>query len=231
MNNINNKKKIISMSNEKKDDNIEIFKNKIKKHQTRLFIVGVTTIAASIGVFFYKNNETHSEKEAQTEMIQAVRLFENENFLEAINGNTSTIGLIEVVKKYSKTKAANLANFYIGISYLNLGEYNNCIESLKKVSFNDYIMQARAFSLIADAYSEQEDYKNAIYFYEKAANTKPNKTASPTYLEKAAIAYELNEDKDGALKCYETILEKYPNYESSTVIKNIERLTPAPMVG
>ena len=71
-------------------------------------------------------------------------------------------------------KAANVSNYYAGVSYLKLKDYNNAINYLKSFSSNDELIQARSYSLIGDAYTELEDYDNAVSFFKKAVNYKPN---------------------------------------------------------
>ena len=220
---MNKNKKIVTFDTTS-DDNLQLIKEKIKKHQIRLFIAGSLAVIISIFVFFYRNNKINSEKTAQTSMFHAVMLFEKENYTDAIHGTESITGLLDISQKHNRTKAANLANFYIGVSYLKLGEYDNSIEYLTKVSFKDYIMQAKAIALIGNAYMEKDDYKKAVKFYEDASILNPNKTLSPAYLEKAAIAYEANNDIQEAIRCYEAIYKKYSNYKKNNVIKHIERL-------
>jgi TolA-binding protein len=62
---------------------------------------------------------------------------------------------------------------------------------------------------MGDAYMEQKDYENAAKYYDKAAGYKPNKEFTPTYLMKAALAYEKLNQNDKAKEVYQTIIEKY----------------------
>ena len=49
----------------------------------------------------------------------------------AFNGGEGKYGFLDIVDEYSGTKAANLANYSIGMSYLNLKEYGNAIMYLE----------------------------------------------------------------------------------------------------
>lgn len=217
-------KKTSSLKPGSTDINLEIFQEKIKKHQTRLYIVAAVVVCVCIGAFVYQNYKSKLEIKAQEDMFQAVFEFEKGNYAEALSGNESALGLLEVSKKYCCTKAITLVNFYIGVSYMQLKDFDNAINYLKKISFKDFIMQAKTLALIGDAYVEKSEYDIAVTYYEKAANYKPNKELSPQYLEKASRAYEANGNKSKALNCYETIAQKYPNFDSSNVTKHIERL-------
>jgi tetratricopeptide (TPR) repeat protein len=220
---IKNKKKT-TFKLDSTDASLQTFQEKIKKHQTRLYIVAVVVVCVSLGVFVYQNYKSRSELKAQEDMFQAVLWFEGGNYNQALSGDDSALGLLEISKKYCCTKAINLVNFYIGVSYLELKDFENAIIYLKKVSFKDFIMQARTLALIGDAYVEKYEYDTAVTYYEQAANYKPNKTLSPQYLEKAAIVYEANGNKPKALNCYEVIAKKYPSFDSSNITKHIERL-------
>ena len=73
------------------------------------------------------------------------------------------------------------------------------------------LVQARAYSLIGDAYMELDDYDEAADYYTKAAEYKPNEHFTPTYLFKAAIALESADKLEDAVDCYEEIIKKYLN--------------------
>jgi TolA-binding protein len=56
---------------------------------------------------------------------------------------------------------------------------------------------------------EEEKYDDAAKFYDKAANYKPNKYFSPTYLMKEALAYEKLNQNDKAREVYDEIINQY----------------------
>jgi len=72
-------------------------------------------------------------------------------------------------------------------------------------------VQARAYSLIGDAHMELKEYDDAAKFYMKAADYKANKFFSPTYLMKAALAYEKLNQNDKAKEAYQQIIDQYWN--------------------
>ena len=71
------------------------------------------------------------------------------------------------------------------------------------------MVQARAYSLIGDAYMEQKKFDEAARYYDKASSYKPNKEFTPTYLMKAALAYEKLNDLEKAKAAYQTIIDTY----------------------
>lgn len=181
----------------------------IKTNKTLVFSIGGIIALAIAGFFIYKIYMDNQNKEAQLEMFQAVYYFESDSLSKALNGDGNNYGFLEISEKYGRTDAGNLANYYIGASYLQLGEYENAINYLEKFSSDDLLVQARAYSLIGDAHMESNNFSDAAKFYKKAADHEPNKYFSPQYLSKAALAYERLNDYQSALNSYEEIIEKY----------------------
>ena len=184
-------------------------------------ILGVLLLAVGsyFGFQYYKSSK---EVEAQREMFQAVYYFESDSLSLALNGDGNNLGFIDIIDDYGITDAANLAHYYAGVSYLKQGEYDAAILYLDDFSADDLLIQARAYSLIGDAYMEKAEYADAVKYYEKACDYKPNKFYTPTYLMKAALAYEKLNNNDKAKQAYEEIISKYwdsPEYQNARKFK------------
>jgi TolA-binding protein len=130
-----------------------------------------------------------------------------------LNGDGNNLGFIDIIDEYKFSDAANLAHFYAGVSYLKQGNYEAARLYLQDFSSNDLLVQARAYSLIGDAYMEEENFEEAATYYDKAAAYKPNRFFTPTYLMKAALAYEKLNQAEKAKAAYDQIITKY--WESS----------------
>jgi len=161
------------------------------------------------GYFGYRYWINSQDDLAQREMFQAVRYFEADSLELSLNGNGNELGFLQIIDDYGMTPAAKLANFYVGIIYLRQGKFKPAILYLEDFQSKDLLVQARAYSLIGDAYMELKDFENAVVYYNKAAAYKPNKYFSPTYLMKAALAYEKLNRNDKAKEVYQEIIEKY----------------------
>jgi len=172
---------------------------------------------------FYKGPK---EVEAQDAMWKAQYYFEIDSFNLAINGTIdpktgeSYAGFLQIADEYSGTQAGNLANYYLGICYLNLGQYQAAIDALEQVDLSDQIIQPMAIGALGDAYMELGDIENAISNYESAAKASSNQFTSPLYLKKAALALEETGDYKKALDHYEKILK---DYEGSDEGRDIEK--------
>ncbi|MEM9417229.1 MAG: tetratricopeptide repeat protein, partial [Bacteroidota bacterium] len=175
--------------------------------------------------FFFKRYQRQQNEAAQSEMFQAVYYFEQEAFDKALNGDGVFSGLLDIAKTYRFTQAANLAHFYIGVSYMHQQDYEKAIQHLTKFRSKDFLLQARAWALVGDAYTEQKDYQAGATYYSKAAAYKPNKAFTPTYLTKAALAYEAAENLDAARGCYQRIVQEFPDASQYGIaVKHLARL-------
>jgi predicted negative regulator of RcsB-dependent stress response len=201
-------------------ENPEVIQEKLEgiehwvEKNPKLLIGVIGAIVLAVGGFFgYRYWVGNQDAQAQKEMFQAVRYFEADSLNLALNGDGNNLGFLQIVEDYSLTEAGNLANFYAGAIYLKQGKFPLAIFHLEDYKANDLLVQARAFSLIGDAYMEQKNYEDAAKYYEKAAGYKPNKEFTPVYLMKAGLAYEKLNNTDKAKAAYQTIIDKY--WESS----------------
>jgi len=183
----------------------------VEKHQTlMLSVLGVVALIVA-GGFLYKYYMNNQNELAQDEMFQAVYYFEQDSLDLALRGDGNRFGFLDIINEYGGTKAGNLANYYAGAIYMLKGNYNSSIPFLKDFSSDDILLQARAYSLLGDAYMESDDFVKAADYYNKAASYKSNKEFTPTYLLKAALAYKLNGQNDKAIEQYDKIIDEYKN--------------------
>jgi len=136
----------------------------------------------------------------------------------ALNGGEGKYGMLDIINEYGGTPAANLANYYAGISYLHLGLFDDAIEYLSSYSADDKTLKPMSLGGIGDAYFELKDTQKAIEFYKKAGTYNENQFISPIYLLRAGQAMETVEDYNGALELYKLIKEKYKNSAEGRVI-------------
>ena len=200
----------------------------INKNKNTILIVGgviALLIAGYFGYRYYKNTEN---LKGQSEMFQAIYYFENDSLDLALNGDGQYLGLTDIADEYSGTDAGNLANYYAGVSYLKQGKFELAILYLEDFSSDDLLVQARAYSLIGDAYMEQGDYEKAAEYYGEAASYKPNEFFTPQYLLKEALAHEKTGNNDEAIATYDEIIKNYSgSSEYSTALKYKARLDVA----
>jgi tetratricopeptide (TPR) repeat protein len=208
----------MAKNEEKKDllENAEVLAEKVEgaEHwieQNPKVVFGVVGAIALVvaGYFGFNYWITTQDEQAQKEMFQAVQYFEADSLSLAINGDGNNLGFKQIIEDYAWTDAGNLANFYAGAVCLKQAKYSLAILYLEDFSSNDQLIQARAYSLMGDANMELKKYPEAAALYSKAADHKPNKYFTPTYLMKAALAYTKSDQKDKAIKAYQRVIDEY----------------------
>jgi len=181
----------------------------------RYVILGVVgALVLIVGGFFAYTNfyKIPKQQEAVEQMYQAQIQFERDSFTQALtNPGGGFKGFLDIIETYKGTDAANLSLFYAGISYLNLGQYDAAIDYLKDYKPKGDVIPAMKFGALGDAYSEKNDFGQAMSFYKKAATTGVNEAVTPYYLKKIGLLHERNSEWGQAKKVYQEIKDKYPN--------------------
>ncbi len=193
--------------------------NYINDNKKSLALI-VGGVIALVGIYFawkYMYQEPRSE-EGASKMYKSEIYWQKDSFNLAINGRGDTLGMLDIAEEYGGTAAGNLANYYLGVSYLRTGKWDLAIESLEDFDSDDMFLSTMAVGMIGDAYMEKGDAEQAIEYYLKAANKNPNKFTSPTFLKKAGFAEEDRGHKEDALKLYEQIKVDYPESQDAAQI-------------
>ena len=181
----------------------------VKRNKTKLLVVFATIAAVVVAGFLYYNYKSSRSTEAQNAMFQAVYYFEQDSLGKALNGDGQYLGLLDIANQYDGTDAGNLANFYAGVALLKEGKFAEAQEYLQDFESDDYLLQARAYSLTGDALLEQGKNKEAADMYIKAADYNSNPYFSPQYLMKAGIAYEADNNFSAAVEAYDRIITDF----------------------
>src|SRR5688572_27260466 len=108
-------------------EKLESAENFIEKNPKVIFGIGGAILLAVAGYFGFQYYTDTQDVEAQQEMFQAVYYFEADSLSKALNGDGNNLGFIDIIEEYKFTDAANLANFYAGVSYLKQGKYDAAI--------------------------------------------------------------------------------------------------------
>jgi tetratricopeptide (TPR) repeat protein len=189
-----------------------------------LLIVGAVVVLAGGFLGWKYLYQKPRNEEAAAALFPAETAFAKDSFNLAMNGKGEMMGLIAIADEYGNTPAGNLANYYLGICYLNTGKPAQAIEALNEFDADDKFVGTLAIGLLGDAHMENKQIDEAISYYLKAAGRESNKFTSPVFLKKAAMAYEDKGNKAEALKLYQQIKAEYPDSpEAQSVDKYIYR--------
>jgi len=181
------------------------------RNQNYIFF-GLVAVVLAVGVLIFMNIRRESRnEEAIEQMYQAQYQFERDSFAAALtNPGGGYMGFLDILDEYRATKAGNTANYYIGVSYLNLGSFEAAIDYLKDFKPKDDIMPIMKYGAIGDAYSELGDMENALKYYQRAVSAGKVDQLQAYYLKKVGLLYEYNEEYGEALKAFEQIKSDYP---------------------
>jgi TolA-binding protein len=178
---------------------------------------GIVLIALVAGFFGYQWYKNSQDVEGEKKLYKAVYAFESDSLSAAAKE------MAKISDEFGGN-TQNLSDLYLGITLLKQGKYDQAIEKLKNFSSSDLLVQARAYSLVGDAYAEKKSFGEAIEYYQKAADYKPNKFFTPTYLLKLALAFEANKQGKEALDAYSQITDKFPESAESIPAKKYKAL-------
>ena len=197
----------------------------VQENQKSLtFIVGAVLALIVIYFAYQKFYLAPREVEAANQMYLAQDFWQKKDWDKAINGDAGYPGFAKIVDNYSNTKAANLAYYYLGIAYLNKGQYKKAVDNLTNYRGDDMIIAAEALGATGDAYTELKDYDKASTYYKKAADKGANAFTSPIYLKKLGLVLEAQKNFKDAADTYQKIKTDYPESdEAGSIDKYIAR--------
>jgi tetratricopeptide (TPR) repeat protein len=175
----------------------------VENRKSLTIIIAAIVLAVVLYLAFIKFYLQPKETRAQKQMFMAEQYFEKDSFKTALNGDGNYPGFLEIINNYGLTKSSNLARYYAGICYKNLGNYKEAIQYLKKFESDDKIISNIALGSIGDCYANLGDNKQALKYYKRAADNEKNDFTTPMYLMRAGILMEQMNDYQGALKNYQ----------------------------
>lgn len=192
----------------------------VEKNQNTILIVAAAIVLIIAGIWAYSSlYKEPLKKEAQASIFNAQYYFEVDSFATALNGDGVNDGFLQVIDNYGSTPAGELAKYYAGICYLNLGQFAEAKDMFKSFSSDDEALNTMAQGLIGDAESELGNADAAISAYKKAANA-GNEIASPLFLKKLGDAYRAAGNKAEAKAAYKQIKD---NYSRSNFARDVEK--------
>ena len=183
---------------------------------------GIALLALIVGALFayFLLFKTPREAKAMSAMYKAEQQFERDSFALALeNPGGGFDGFLDIIDSYNGTKAANLARYYAGISYLNLGLYDPAIEYLQDFSAKGALLPITKLGALGDAYSEKGEFDQAISYYQKAVNATANDLLTPYYLQKLGLLSDKQGNAEDAAKYFNRIKAEFPDSEEGSQIE------------
>ena len=203
------------------DESIDKVEHYVQQNKKSLTIIVVAAVGIVLTYFAYTNLVLGPQEEkAQNAMFAAERYFSQDSLKQSSNGDGTYPGFEQIAQDYGSTKTGNLANYYLGMTYLKKGEFEKAIETLKKYDAEDDITGALALGGIAAANQELNRVDEAVSFYKKASDYDDNNFTRPSFLFKTGRAYEQQKNYSAALEVYNQIKKDYP---TSTEARDIDK--------
>lgn len=177
--------------------------------QTVSYLLGGLFVVV-IGFLIYRQFvQAPRAKEAAEQMAAAQLQFERDSFALALtNPGNGFPGFADIAEDYSGTEAGNLALYYAGVSYLNLGQFDAAIDYLEDFSPSGTITPTMKAGALGDAYSEVNQFGKALKQYQRAAES-DNAFLAAYYLKKYGMLSERQGDVAAAKEAYQQIKTDY----------------------
>lgn len=200
--------------------------NSFDKYKKAITIAIVAVLVAVAGFFGYKYFvQAPNEEKASRALYKVESWFKTDSFNLVINGDGQSKGALNIVKQFGGTDASNLANFYLGMSYLKTGDANNAIKYLSAFNGEGTPVGNLVNGALGDAYMDAGKTDKGIEFYKKAAIDEENQTVSALYTFRAGLASEKAGKLEDAKKYYNTVKEKFPmTQEAMNINKYLARI-------
>ncbi|MBT8270779.1 MAG: tetratricopeptide repeat protein [Flavobacteriaceae bacterium] len=198
----------------------------IKNQKIIFSIIGAVAVIVLGYLGYTKYIQEPKEIEAKNDMFQAQQYFDqavnavekDSLFTLSLNGGEGKFGMLDIIDNHGSTDAGNLANYYAGMAYFNLKDYENAVRYLGDFKSDDDVLGPLAAGGIGDCFIQLNQPEDALDYYKEAAEMKTNNFSTPIYLHKAGTT-ALNLDRPAeALKYFQRIKDEFPESSQAGTI-------------
>jgi tetratricopeptide (TPR) repeat protein len=200
------------------------------EHKSKLALAAVAlvvVVAAILGGWYYLNRQ---DQQASFSLSQAVRALDTPvrpagmppqadapSFGSAKERATEARKKFQaVVDQYPRTRSADMARYFVGVTSADLGDNAAAERALKEVgsSHNDELAALANFAL-ASVYRRENRYKEAIELYKKLAD-KPTHTVGKASAQlELANTYRSDNQPLEAKRVYQEVQKQNPTSQAS----------------
>jgi len=189
----------------------------IEQHKNKFLFSGISLCAIILITYFYVSSGKEKARDAEAELGKAELYY-------ASGGYETAIGQLQkIVDEYGGTSGAGRAAFYLANSHFMTGNYPEA-RKYYQIYVDDYhsddILTSSSYSGIGQCFEAEENYQEAVYYYEQAVEKFSKVFLAPQFLLNLGRCYELTGSNVKARESYSRILEQYPE---SLYTQNAER--------
>ncbi len=175
-------------------------------------IAAGVVIALVLGIWAYvKFYQPMQDEKQNAELFMTERYFVQDSLDLALNGDGISSGAMDLAGGGSIS--AQKASYIAGRALMEKGQFEEALDYLKDVDFDDQIVGPLASVLMGDCHAEMENYDKAASAYMKAVGKSDNQFTAPYALKKAGRAYEAAGNWDKALSVYKRLKEDFRETE------------------
>lgn len=194
----------------------------VARNQNYILVTISTIVIIVLGYLAYINFVVKPlNEESNNAMAQAQSYFkegmedptaQDSLFTLALDGDGISPGFVEIIENYDGSDVAQLAAYNAGMIFLQQGDFEQAISYLDDFSTDDPILGSLALGGIGDAFTELNQFEDALSYYQKAASFAENDLTTPRFLLKGAqIALAIEKNSKAA----ELLKELKENYSST----------------
>lgn len=188
------------------------FEYYVSRYRNYLIGAGILILVVIGGLIYMNVNEKAQSREARNQMFKAIQYFEQDSLALALDGDGIYPGFLTIASDYDGTPEANLANYYLGIIYLEQGDLEQGVYYLKAFDKSDNMLSMSANMALGFAHEDMGDPESAAeYFFAAANSVNKNELTTPKMLLNAGRNYEAASQPDKARQMYARIQSEYPN--------------------
>ena len=194
------------------DQHIKSSEALIDKYKKPVMAGLAVVVVAVAGFFLYKSFILEPKNQKANEaLFKGEQYFAMNDYEHALKGDSlGYTGFLAIADEYSSTKAGNLAELYAGMSYAQMGNYEEAVKYLQNYdNCDDAMISPAAVGMLGNCYAQLNQLDKAVETLVKAAKMADNNSLSPMYLIQAGEIYESLNQADKALECYQQIKTKY----------------------
>lgn len=183
----------------------------IEKNTNTLVSVGLGVLLIIVAWMAYTNMYQQPRQQEAVEMMYKAQMqFDRDSFALALsNPGGEGLGFLEIIDTYGGTKAANMAKYYAGVCYLNLGKFADAQKHMSSFSPNSDVTTIMKNGVMGDIAAENGDLSAALGYYKKASNGSLDPLAA-YYLKKVGMLEEKQGNTSAALEAYNKIKKDFP---------------------
>jgi tetratricopeptide (TPR) repeat protein len=179
----------------------------------RTISIALTALVVAVfAIVIYVKNRADNNEKAITALGAIFETYDAGQFQTAVDGipEKNIQGLRSIVDNYGNSAAGDLARFYLGSAYIQLGRSDEALKEFEEFSPPDELLAVARLSGIGSCYESKGRFKEAAGSFEKAATQYPKDVSAAENLNNAARDYAQAGDRDKAIDLFKRIKKNYP---------------------